>query len=303
MRWFRLLCVLPLVPGLVGCGALKDDKKAATEPNPFGPTGIPPGLRGGGEQGTPVAPGGNAAVLERHVNPEDIVWTDADDPDAEIPDLSGLLQEATKDGVWAESETSVRRESKKTGKPLLIWFTDGARSVECKNLDAELFIRDDFEKWADANVIRLRVDQNVGGVGSIIKGEPAEKREYVRKLKERYKVRGYPSLLMVAPSGEVVGRYKGYRKGRSEFLWGQLKQSAGVAADNHKRWVASLEKKGYREWSDGKGRSIFARLVSYRDGELFLVEPDGQRFRTHEKRLSAGDQEWIRQEKEKRGMQ
>ncbi len=302
MRWFHLLWLVPLIPGLAGCGAVKDERETGAEPSPFGPTGIPFGLRGGGEQGTPVAPGGNAAVLERHVNPEDIVWTDADDPDAKIPDLSGLLQEAVKEGVWTQSETAARRESKKTGKPLLIWFTDSQRSVECKNLDAELFIRDDFEKWAAESVIRLRVDQNVGGVGSIIKGESAEQREYVRKLKERYKVRGYPSLLMVAPSGEVLGRYKGYRKGKGEFVWGQLKQSAGVAAENHKRWVASLEQKGYREWSDGKGRSIFAKLVSYRDGELYLVEPDGQRFRTHEKKLSAGDQEWIRLEKEKRGM-
>ena len=36
--------------------------------------------------------------------------------------------------------------------------------------------------------------------------------------------------------------------------------------------------------------------------QLVLVEPDGQRARTHEDKLSAGDRVWIQQQKEARGI-
>ena len=34
-----------------------------------------------------------------------------------------------------------------------------------------------------------------------------------------------------------------------------------------------------------------------------MVEPDGSRFRTNESKLSDADQDWIKAEKKKRGMQ
>jgi hypothetical protein len=64
-----------------------------------------------------------------------------------------------------------------------------------------------------------------------------------------------------------------------------------------------LERKGYRDWSDDQGRVIFAKLAAYKDGELVLVEPDGQRARTHERKLSAGDRVWIEDQKKLRGIQ
>lgn len=302
MRRFRILMLL--FPFLAACGPPADDRKeTAAEPNPFGPSGIPAGMRSDRERGVPIGPGGNAkpSVLDRHVGEENIVWTDPDNPNAEIPDLDGLLKDSNEGGVWRQSETEARRESKQSGKPLLIWFTDSASAygAECKNLDSELFLRDDFEEWAEGNVVRLRIDQSVQG--NTMRDTDA-KRIYVREVKKRYKVAGYPTLVVVAPSGEVVERYKGYRKGRADFLWGQLRQAAQVSSSNHREWIASLEKKGYREWKDGRGRSVFAKLVSYREGELFLVEPDGQRFRTRESNLSEDDRAWIRREKEKRGM-
>lgn len=303
MHWPRI--PLLLIPLLAACGTEAAKKKAASaEPNPFGPTGIPAGMRRNLEGGTPISPGGNSSnsVLDRHVSEEHIVWTNPDDPDAEIPDLNGLLEDSNDGGVWRLSESEARRESKQSGKPLLIWFTDSASAygAESKNLDEELFLRDDFEEWASDHFVRLLVDQSVQGKTM---RETDAKRIYVREIKKRYKVAGYPTLIVVSPSGEVVGRYKGYRKGRADFLWGQLRQAAQVSSNNHREWVASMEKKGYREWKDGRGRSIFAKLIAYREGELHLVEPDGQRFRTKESNLSAEDRGWIQREKEKRGIQ
>jgi len=271
--------------------------------NPFGPTGIPPELRGNDEQGTPIAAGGNTpaavnAALAAY-DPNELVWTDADNPDAEIPELQGLMAVAPQKGPWRESETDALRESKRSGKPLVIWFTDSVRSSACKSLSSGLLTRSDFEEWASENTVRLIVDQSVKGRDI---EDDARKKIHVRGLKKKYSARGHPTLLVLSPSGEVLGRYKSYRKGQEDFIWGQLKQGVSLAAESHKSWKAGLERKGYRDWSDGKGRVIFAKLAGYREGEVLLVEPDGQRARTHEDRLSAGDRVWIGDQKRLRGI-
>jgi hypothetical protein len=298
MRWQRLFPALLAAHFISSCG--NKVGKPEVEPSPFGPTGIPPELRGNkDEAGTPIKSGGNVAVVPSDYSPSDLAWTDPDDADAEMPELLELLAVGPQKGPWKESETDALRESKESGKPLLIWFTDSVRSTACKSLSTGLFTTSEFETWASENTVRLIVDQSVKGKDL---ADDARKKIYVRGLKKKYSARGYPTLLVLSPSGEVIGRYKSYRKGQEDFVFGQLKQGVMLSNENHKAWKAAMEKKGYREWSGGRGRVIFAKLAGYKDGELVLVEPDGQRARTHEKNLSAGDRVWIQQQKELRGV-
>lgn len=287
---------------LPGCGAFgeKADEPETTG-SPFGPTGVPQQLRAG--EGSAVKPGSNvspeaARALESY-NPDELEWTDPDNPDAELPVLDRLLAGPKQKGPWWESESEALRESKRTGKPLLIWFTDSVRSTGCKSLSANLLTRSDFEAWASENTVRLVVDQSVKGKDI---DDTTAKVLHSRNLKKKYNASGFPSLHVLAPSGEVIGRYKSYRPGQEDYLWGQLKQAVSLAKEKQQAWKTSLEKKGYRDWSNGKGRVLFAKLAAYKDGELILVEPDGQRARTHEKNLSAGDRVWIQQQKEIRGI-
>ena len=305
MRWFRaipVLSVLLLLPGCGGLGGKKGEPEMAG--NPFGPTGVPPELRSG-QSGVPVKPGGNAPTeaqkraMESY-NPDELVWTDPDNPDAEAPQLDSLFDGPKQKGPWGESETEALRESKRTGKPLLIWFTDSLRSTTSNSLSANLFARKDFEEWAKDNTVRLVVDQAVKGTNI---DDTTAKVLHSRNLKKKYSASGYPSLHLLAPSGEVIARYKNYRPGQEDFLWGQLKQGVALAKERHEAWKSSLEKKGYRDWSNDNGKVIFAKLGAYRDGQMILVEPDGQRVRTEEKHLSAGDRAWIQQQKAQRGMQ
>ncbi|MEK7952140.1 hypothetical protein [Luteolibacter soli] len=308
MRWFCVIPVLSVVLLLPGCGT---GSKKSDKPETVGPLG---GGTGGGTParvygpnsfgGTPVKQGGNISpeaqkkALEGY-NPDDNVWTNPDDPDAEIPELDGLFSAPKQKGPWGDSETEALRESKRTGKPLLIWFTDSQNSTASNLLRDKLFSTPDFEKWASENTVRLVVDQNVT---SKTLADLDAKKIHVRNLKKKYKASGYPSLHLLAPSGEVIGIYKSYRPGQEDFIWGQLKQGVSVAKESQKSWRASLEKKGYRDWSNDSGKVIFAKLAAYHEGQMILVEPDGQRVRTHEKSLSAGDRVWIQDEKRKRGI-
>jgi hypothetical protein len=310
---------LLLALALSSCGTLGiGKKKADTQPGPFGASGIPPQMRarGNADPGTPVVPGGNTpatAVIPENITPEDeIVFTDPDNPDATLPELSSILTAPKRRGPWEESETIARQRAAREGKPLLIWFTDSARSPMCKAIAQELFNTPDFEKWASEKIIRLRVDGNVRA-NELVKDQnlsidEANSREidlanYVARMKKTYKVLGMPSLYMLNPSGEVIGRYRGYKRGDAEYTWGLFKQAESVSANAYKAWRTGLEKKGYREWSDRKDRKVFARLTSYSQGTLILIEPDGTRCRTHENKLSDADRAWITEQKKLRNLQ
>lgn len=308
MLWQSGCVALALLSGACGLG-----KKAAVEKKdePYGPSGIPPHLRADkGEPGTPVAPGGNVAgpqSLEPLFTPqEDIIHTDPDNPEAVIPELSTLLANNQR-GPWEESEKIASQRSVREGKPLLIWFTNSQSSPMCKALSEELFSTREFGDWATENLVRLRIDDNVKITDPDMSiGDATDLtlriKDYNAKLKKQYKVMGYPSLVMISPSGAVVGSYRGYKRGDAKFTWGQLKQAKVVSDNAYHGWRAGMEKKGYREWSDRRGRKIFAKLVSYNKGNLVLIEPDGGRARTQENSLSDQDRGWIAEQKKLRNM-
>lgn len=285
--------------------------KPADPAGAFGASGIPPQIMAKKtDLGTPVVPGGNAtnAPAPATLTPdEDIVFTDPDNPEFQLPELAALLT-APPHGPWEESETIAKQRAARSGKPLLIWFTDSARSPMCKALSQELFATQPFEQWANDKLIRLRVDAQVQDHDPNLTLDEKESRlvdirNYVARMKKTYKVLGYPSVFMLNPSGEVIGRYRGYKRGDAEYFFGQIKHAEIVSANAYKNWCAALEKKGYRQWQDRKERKVFAKLTGYSNGTLTLIEPDGTRSRTQEKLLSDKDRGWIAEQKKLRNLQ
>ncbi|MES2920367.1 MAG: thioredoxin family protein [Verrucomicrobiota bacterium] len=280
------------------------------QPNPITPSGKPLIRSKNSDAGTPVTPGGDASgkPLPAGITPEsDIVYTDPDRPEVGIPELATLLS-APKRGPWEESATIARQRSVREGKPLLIWFTDSQTSPMCKALSQELFATSEFGDWATEKLVRLKVDANIVVDDpdlTLLQKENRiyEIKHYALELKKRYKVMGYPALIMLNSSGEVIGHYRGYKRGNAEYLWGQLRHAEAVSVEANRAWRASLEKKGYREWQDRKERKVFAKLTSYSNGTLTLIEPDGTRSRTKESSLSDKDRGWIAEQKKIRKIQ
>lgn len=285
------------------CGVMK--KSSKNEGKPFGPTGIPQELRANPEVDGPVG-GVEAAqvtvALANHPTADNIIWTDPDAMDQNIPELQKLLA-GPKREVWMKSEIEAKRTAIREGKCVLIWFTDSARSPICKTLTSELFGKADFGDWAHEHTVRLIVDQSA----MMARGEKFDKevsaQEYVQQMKKKYKALGVPTVIMLSPKGEVLAKYRGFTKGQGEFFWGQLKHSVNVGESEYQTWMGKLEKQGYRRWQSQQGQSLVARLVSYHKGEMIMVEPDGNRFRTKESSLSRSDKDWIAAEKKKRGIE
>lgn len=307
----RLPCLLSASLLLASCANKHGD---AEKEKPFGATGIPPALRGSNNNApAPAAPGPNAPLLPQNVTPEnDIIFTDPDQPDKDIPELTAVLSNQKKpEKAWEESITIAKQRAAREGKPLLIWFTDSKNSPNCKALDQDLFSTPDWEQWASEKLVRLRVDSN--STASDYVKDPdislddketriIEVKGYAANLKKQYKVLGHPTLVLCNPSGEVVAKYTGYKRGQRDFQWGLIKQGEASSSAAYQSWKASLLKKGYREWSDRKGRHILAKLVHYANGSLVLIEPDGTRCRTDEAKLSDKDRQWIAEQKKIRGL-
>lgn len=275
------------------------------------PAGVGPKMRSPNQNdgGRAILSGGNAQPPPINMTQQkDILWTDADNPDAGIPELEAVMA-APKKGPWEESETVARQTAAREGKPVLVWFTDSNRSPMCKILSQELFGTDKFGKWADDHVVRLRIDSNIDAAKkeSMTMAEwdaaKTDVSNYVKRLKKRYKVLGHPTLLMLNPSGEVLWKDSGYKRGEADFIWGLIKQAEIASSHEYAGWRKSLEGKGYREWQGQKGRKVFAKLVSYSKGTLVLIEPGGERYRTDESKLSKDDRKWISDQKTLRGIQ
>ena len=294
---------LPLAAALLLAGCAKTG--VALE-DPLPPPGVGPAMGPGTAGGTAVVAGGNQPSLPLNVTPQkDIMWTGFDGE--VIPELETLMA-APKKGPWEESETIARQIAAREGKPILIWFTDSARSPMCKVLSAELFATQEFGKWAEQNLVRLKVDANVTVNDPDISLDDkitrqTEIRTYVARMKKRYRVLGQPSVLLLNPSGEVITRYRGYKKGEADFFWGLIKQGVFSSQTAYGEWRKGLEKKGYREWRGAGGRKVFAKLASYSKGTLVLIEPGGERYRTTESKLSEEDRKWIADQKALRGIQ
>ena len=230
------------------------------------------------------------------ITPErDIVWAPEDDSQ---PIQGEELWKKSENKSWHVSHTEASRYSRQSGKPLLIWFTDAAHSPLCRRLSAELFSKTEFESWAKEHLVKLRVDSSLPGrerntdLG-------VRKKRFIEKLKRRYDVHGYPTVVMVSPRGAVIQSYRGYKKGSFDYYWGRIKQADRIATTEYGAWREKLESRGYRMWESRDGRKLLAKLYRFRPGKVTLIDPDGNRGTTSFRKLSDADQAWVMMEKER----
>lgn len=219
---------------------------------------------------------------------EEIIWVD-EDPTVAMPGLDELWKRGPRD-EWHRSHAEAMREARKLGRPVLVWFTDSDRNPTSQALDTELFSTEKFNTWASDKVVLLQIDRNV--VDSNQK-RLSKKREYVEKMRKRYKILGNPVVVILSPRGTQHAKYRGYRSGDADFYLGKLKSGYRNAQLDYGRWREEYEAKGYRVWHDNRGRKVFAKPKAYKDGILYLVEPDGKKSRTSLSKLSQEDRDWV----------
>lgn len=128
------------------------------------------------------------------------------------------------------------------GKVVLVNFTGSDWCGWCIKLHKEVFSKDAFEEWADENVILLELDYPNK------KQLPVALKTQNKKLQEKYKIKGFPTILLLNGEGEIVGK-TGYGKGGPE-IWTQsvdklLEEAQGKLGQ---KYVAKIDKK----WLEGE---------------------------------------------------
>jgi len=111
--------------------------------------------------------------------------------------------------TWDQDYEAALKQANKEGKYLLLNFSGSDWCVWCKRLDGEVFSQDAFKDWADDNLVLLLVDSPRAK-----KQDPAVVQQN-RALMRKYAVRGFPTVLLLNPKGELAAQ-TGYQYGGAE---------------------------------------------------------------------------------------
>jgi len=110
---------------------------------------------------------------------------------------------------WEEDFDKAAAEAKKEGKHMLVDFTGSDWCGWCIKLDKEVFSQKEFKKYAKENLVTVALD--------FPRNKPQSKKVQQRNeaLMKEHGIRGFPTILVMSPEGEVIGR-TGYKPGGPE---------------------------------------------------------------------------------------
>lgn len=107
-------------------------------------------------------------------------------------------------------------------KPLLLDFTGSDWCGWCIKLDKEVFSQQAFQDFADESLILVELDFPRD------KPQSAELKAQNAALRDQYKVRGYPTILILTPEGELIEQ-TGYKRGGAEAYVDHIKKIVASA--------------------------------------------------------------------------
>lgn len=109
-------------------------------------------------------------------------------------------------GLWTDDYAGALAQAKAENRFVLLDFTGSDWCGWCKRLEREVFSKDDFKKYAKANLVCVTLDFPRGFE---LKKKVAAQNE---KLSNDYEVMGYPTIVLLDPNGKTIGR-TGYQPG------------------------------------------------------------------------------------------
>lgn len=119
---------------------------------------------------------------------------------------------------WETNYEEAFVRAKKEGKMVLINFTGSDWCGWCRRLDSEVFRQQAFKKYADENLVLLKLDYP--------RRTPQPKEVKIRnqQIAREFGVRGFPTILLMKANQQVILR-TGYQRGGAEYYVAHLKQA------------------------------------------------------------------------------
>jgi|CZKI01.1.fsa_nt_gi thioredoxin-related protein len=136
--------------------------------------------------------------------------------------VAGLLvAAAARAADWTEDYPAALAKAKKEHKLLLLDFTGSDWCPWCKRIEAEVFSTNKFGDFASQKLVLVKLDF-------------PRQRELAKEvvdqnaaLQKKFKVEGFPTIVVIDPSEKVVFVQEGYKEGGPEAFLAQFPKPAG----------------------------------------------------------------------------
>ncbi len=135
--------------------------------------------------------------------------------------LMGLLafQVSAAEGSWTTDFPAAQEKAKKEDRLVLMDFTGSDWCGWCKKLDKDVFSTTDFQDYAKKNLILVEVDFPSK------KKQSDDLKKANQALKEKYAVRGFPTIVLLDKEGKEVWKQVGYLAGGPEAFIGKIEEA------------------------------------------------------------------------------
>ena len=129
----------------------------------------------------------------------------------------GCSKSGAKDNLdWESNLETALQKAKQENKAVLVNFTGSDWCVWCKRLSSEVFTQSEFEKYAEDNLVLVKIDfpQRIE--------QSTETKMYNNQLAQRFGVEGFPTILLFNSQGKMVLQ-TGYQPGGAKSYVQHLK--------------------------------------------------------------------------------
>ncbi len=148
--------------------------------------------------------------------------------------VAAFAKTSTPEG-WLDDYDAALKKAAAEQKHIVIDFSGSDWCGWCKRLDKEVFNTDAFRKGAKDKYVLLMVDSP--NDSSLLTKKAAEQNP---KLVEKFKVRGFPTVVVLDPKGKEVARL-GYESGGPEKYLAKLDEEITFGPDI-KKYIDPIEK-------------------------------------------------------------
>ncbi len=128
-----------------------------------------------------------------------------------------LLQVGAAEVQWMTDLPKAQAKAKTENKLVLIDFTGSDWCPWCIKLNKEVFSKPEFIEFANKNLVPVEIDFPRR------KQQPAELKKANQALQEKYKIEGYPTVVVLNSNGQKVGEL-GYQPGGPKPFIEKLQQ-------------------------------------------------------------------------------
>lgn len=118
---------------------------------------------------------------------------------------------------WEDEFDKGLAKAKAAGKPALVDFTGSDWCIWCKRLDQEIFSKPEFKDYVKDKLQLVEVDFPQ------LKPLPKKKAEANQAVAEKYKIQGYPTVIVMDGNGKELGRL-GYVEGGPKAFIAELEK-------------------------------------------------------------------------------